>query len=89
MSATIEPIRDHGKSWGAQAAAADALNRVPNDAPFIAIWLDKDAKGEDLVKWSKANLDFRQYAYMAVVLSEFAQACVRDAMNRYDGPPAA
>ena len=63
-------------------AIADAVQRVPNEAPFIAIWIEKDAQGEDVVKWSKANMTFQQYSYIAVVLMEFAQSCVRQAMER-------
>lgn len=83
MSADIEPIRSKGdKSWGAHAAAGDALGRVPNDAPFIACWLELDAKGESVMKWSKANMNFQHYSFMGVALMEFAQACVRAAMER-------
>ena len=82
MSAQIEPLRQGDKSWGAKAAAGDALGRVPNDAPFIACWLEKEANGEDVVKWSKANIGFQQYSFMALVLMEFAQSCVRQAMER-------
>jgi len=88
MSADIEPIS--GKiPWGAKAAAGDALNRVPNSAPFIALWMEKNANGEEVVKWSKANMDFRAYSFLAVALMEFAQRCVREAMERKDAPPAA
>lgn len=82
MSADIEPLRKGEKSWGSTAAAADAQNRVPNDAPFIAVWIETNEKGEQIVKWSKANVDFKAYCFMAVALMEFAQACVREAMER-------
>ena len=81
--ADIEPLRTTGdKSWGAKAAAGDAMNRVPHDAPFIGLWIEKNEKGEEVVKWSKANTSFQQYSYMALVLMEFAQSCVRAAMER-------
>ena len=81
--ADIEPLRNkNGPGWGSKAAAGDALGRVPNEAPFIACWIEKDAQGEDVLKWSKANMTFQQYSFMAVALMEFAQSCVRDAMER-------
>lgn len=82
MSADIEPLRKGKDSWGATAAAADAQNRVPNDAPFIALWLETDAKGEQTVKWSKANVSYKEYCFIAMALMEFAQSCVREAIER-------
>ena len=80
--ADIEPLRKGDKSWGATAAAADAQNRVPNNSPFIAVWLETTDKGEQIVKWSKANISYRDYCFMGVALMELAQSCVRDAMER-------
>ena len=81
--ADIEPIGSkNGPGWGAKAAAGDALSRVPNEAPFIALWVTKDDKGETVLKWSKANFTFEHYSFAAVALMEFAQACVRAAMER-------
>lgn len=71
-----------GKGWGARAAAGDALARVENDAPFIAAWITKDADGDPLVKWSKANLTFENACALAAVFAEFVNGWVRDAMNR-------
>jgi hypothetical protein len=83
MSADIEPLHNKGdKGWGAKAAAGDALGRVPNEAPFIACWLELDSKGDQVMKWSKANMGFQQYSFMAVALMEFAQSCVRQSMER-------
>lgn len=81
--ADIEPLRTKdGPGWGAQAAAGDALNRVPNEAPFIAIWVTKNEDGKEVIKWSKANCNFEMYSMMAMAFAEFAQSCVRDAMER-------
>lgn len=82
MSADIEPLNTCGRSWGATAAAADAMKRAPNDQPFIAIWIELDEKGLPQVKWSKANVNYTAYCFMSVALMEFAQACVREAMER-------
>ena len=83
MSADIEPLRQQGgKGWGAKAAAGDALSRVPNEAPFIACWIELDEKGEEIMRWSKANIGFQQYSFMALALMEFAQSCVRQAMEK-------
>lgn len=89
MSADIEPIRDGPKSWGAKAAAGDALNRVPNTAPFIGMWIEKDAQGNEVLKYSKANTDYLVYSFIAIALMEFAQSCVRLALERHGGPPPA
>ena len=81
MSADIEPL--HKKiGWSATAAAVDASNRVPETAPFIALWLETDAEGEQTVKWSKANVGYKEYCFIALALMEFAQSCVRDAIER-------
>lgn len=86
--ADIEPLRGKGdKSWGAKAAAGDALSRAPHDAPFIALWLETDDKGEQVVKWSKANVGYQQYCFIALALMEFAQSCVREAMERKGRSP--
>lgn len=85
MSAEITPLYDKSdptKGWGATAAAADCTNRVPNDAPFLAVWIEKNEKGQDVVKWSKANTDFLRLGTMALVLLEFTNACIRDAVER-------
>ena len=82
-SASIEPLRSRGKSWGAKAAAGDAMQRVPNEAPFVAIWVEKVPDGDhEVVKWSKANTEFMKLGSMALVLTEFAQACVRQAFPK-------
>lgn len=85
--ADIEPLHKKGadKSWGAKACAGDALNRVQNEAPFIALWIETNDKGEQVVKWSKANVNYQIYCFMALALMEFAQACVRQAMERENG----
>ena len=80
--ADIEPLRKGDKSWGTTAAAADAQNRAPNDAPFIAVWIETNEKGEQIVKWSKANISYRDYCFIGVALMEFAQSCVREAMEK-------
>ena len=81
MSAEITPISEkHG--WGAHAAAADALQRVPNESPFVAIWIGKNADGKDCIKWSKANTNFVNLSMLAVALMEFSQSCVRQEMER-------
>lgn len=81
--ADIEPLRTKdGPGWGAKAAAGDALNRVPNESPFLAVWKEKNAKGEEVIRWSKANCNFEVYSTMAMAFAEFAQACIRDAMDR-------
>lgn len=67
---TIEPIN---ANWGAKAAAGDAMERAPNEAPFLAVWLHPE-KG---VQWSKANTDFASLAMMQQVVNEFASSCVR------------
>lgn len=72
---TIEPLRE---DWGAKAAAGDAMERVPNEAPFIGIWIHPE-KG---MQWSKANTDFRSLSMLAVVIQEFAAACVRKELER-------
>ena len=83
MSAEIEPLHQTGKnSWGAKAAAADAVNRVANDAPFLAVWIEKAENGEEIVKWSKANCTFGIYSIMGVAIMEFAQSMVREAMEK-------
>lgn len=71
---SIEPL--NGK-WGAKAASADAHDRTPNEAPFIALWLHPD-KGW---QWSKANTDFSSLSMAAQILNEFATACVREELN--------
>lgn len=82
-SASIDPLETKtGKSWGAKAAAGDTLNRVPNEAPFIAIWIELTEDGDESIKWSKANLSYRHYSYIAIALMEFAQACVRRDMQK-------
>lgn len=78
--ATVDPIREDSDAWGASAEAGDALSRVPNGAPFLAIWVDPD-KG---VMWSKANTDFQSLSMMAAVLNEMAQICARQAMGIED-----
>jgi hypothetical protein len=80
--ADIEPIRKDGPSWGSKAAAGDALERVPNEAPFIALWIATNEKGEQVLKWSKANFTYGHYSFAAIALLEFAQRIVRDAMDR-------
>lgn len=81
--ATVDPLDTKtGKTWGSKGAAGDALSRVPNEAPFIAIWIETDANGESSVKWSKANLTYHGYSTMAIALLEFAQACVRKDIDR-------
>lgn len=81
--ADIEPLPSKtGFGWGAKAAAGDALNRVPNEAPFLAVWVEKNANGEEVIRWSKANCNFQMYSMMAMAFAEFSQACVRDAMDR-------
>ncbi|MDH4172186.1 MAG: hypothetical protein OEW90_00975 [Betaproteobacteria bacterium] len=71
-----------GKSWGSKAAAGDALNRVPNDAPFVAVWVETNDQGEQNIKWAKANTDYLKLCTMAIALMEFAQSCVRESMDR-------
>ena len=78
--AGIEPISDK-IGWGAKAAAGDALNRVPNEAPFIGMWVENDANGLPRLKWSKANFNFQHYSIVAVAMMEFAQAMVREEMK--------
>lgn len=80
--ADITPIRSGEKSWGSKAAAGDALNRVPNDAPFVAVWTERDEKGELVVKFAKANADFVALSAIALVMTEFAQSCVRSELER-------
>lgn len=70
----IEPL---GDNWGAKAAAGDALERVPNEAAFVGIWIHPE-KG---VQWSKANTDFESLSMLAVVVQEFAAACVRKELS--------
>lgn len=83
MTADIEPLPTKtGPGWGSKAAAGDALSRVPNDAPFLAVWITKDGKGEDVVKWSKANTDFLKLGTMALIILEYANACIRSAKER-------
>lgn len=65
-----------GHKWSAKGAAGDALQRVPHDAPFIAIWLDGDKW-----RWSNTNTDFASLSQMAAILAEFSQACVREALK--------
>lgn len=57
--ADIEIMPKHG--WNAKAAAGDALERAPLNAPFIAMWIDE--KGN--VRYSQANLDNWALAYIA------------------------
>ena len=76
--ATVDPIRDSNSAWGAKASAGDALQRAPNEAPFLAIWIDPKSG----VKWSKANTDFQSLAMMAATLNEFVQSCVRLELER-------
>lgn len=49
--ADIEPIHPD-IDWSPQAAAADALNRVPDKVSFIALWIQENGK----VNYSKTNL---------------------------------
>ena len=72
---TIEPI---GNNWGAKAAAGDAMERVPNEAPFIAIWVHPE-RG---LQWSKANTDFQSLSMLSVLLQEFAASCIREDLNK-------
>lgn len=75
MSAEITPLNEN---WGATAAAADALQRCPNEAAFVAIWIHP-TKG---VQWSKANTDFASLSMLAAVLAEFSQAIARSEIER-------
>lgn len=48
--ATVDPLP--GINWNAKAAAGDALQRVSEDAPFIAIWVDSDG----ILRMSQAGM---------------------------------
>ncbi len=77
--AEVETLR--GKEWGARAAAGDALARVEDNEPFIACWISKDDKGQEVVKWTKANTTFLNIGSMALCLLEFANSCIRQAFD--------
>lgn len=73
--ATVDPIKPGADSrWSAKGAAGDALERVPHDAPFLAIWI----KPNGGIAWSKANTDFTSLSQLAVMTQEFAAACIRE-----------
>lgn len=72
--ATVDPLFNDAKSWGAKGAAGDALARCENDRPFLAVWIDENGN----VQWSKANTDFGSLAMLAAVVQEMAQVCIRD-----------
>ena len=73
--ATVDPIASD-IAWSSRASAADALQRVGHGDAFCAIWL-KEGKWQ----WSKANTDFQTLSQMAMILQEFAQACVREVLK--------
>jgi len=64
---TIESITQTGE-WSSKGAAGDALERVPHDAPFVAIWLDADG----YVHYSKANTKIRDLGTFASFLQYMA-----------------
>jgi hypothetical protein len=66
----VEPINT---DWSSKGAAGDALERVPHDAPFLAVWIVDGA-----ISWSKANTDLESLAVIATVAQEMAGRCVRD-----------
>lgn len=74
--ATVDPIKE-SVAWSAKGSAGDALQRVPHDSPFLAIWLDEN----DCVKWSKANTSLTSLAIFAAVLQELSSSCVREALK--------
>ena len=67
--AEITPLNDN---WGAQASAADALQRVPNDATFVAIWINPDGR----ISWTKANTELQRMALIAAVIDTWVRAWI-------------
>lgn len=75
--ATVDPISEE-KPWSAKAAAGDALQRVPHDKPFFAMWFAEDGS----LHYSKANTDFASLSMMAMYATEMAQVIARIALER-------
>ena len=73
--ATVDPITGNN-SWSSKGAAGDALQRVPHDKPFIALWIGENGQ----MYWSKANTDFASLSQFTFVVQEFASSCVRDVL---------
>lgn len=72
----ISPIADNIE-WSALAAAADVVERVKHDSPFIALWLNE--QGE--LCWSKANMTKQAYAYFSMALHEFGADWLRKSIK--------
>ena len=68
--ADIESVVD-GK-WSAKAAAGDALERVPHEAEFVAIWVH-DGK----LSWSKTDCSGQGMALLASALAEMSARFIR------------
>jgi hypothetical protein len=67
---TIEAIK--GGKWSAKAAAADACERVPHDAEFIAIWVH-----EGKISWSKTECTAQGLCLLATAVNEMAARFIR------------
>jgi hypothetical protein len=57
----------------AKAAAGDALERAPHNAPILCIWVE-----DGNIKYAKANTTFE----FACVVSAFAQSWTNDWMHK-------
>ncbi len=62
MAATIDPLP--GCEWNAEAAAADALNRVPKEAHFFSCWITEDG----VLHYSKAGTTLSDLSFMATFI---------------------
>lgn len=49
-----------GVPWSPAAAAANALEQMPADAPMLIIWIDENG----VTKWNSANADHRTAVWM-------------------------
>lgn len=81
--ASVDPLPN--AQWTARASAADAQQRVPDDAPFLAIWLKTMPDGQ-APAWSKANMTFAALCQMKAVVDEMVARWARYAFEDAPSP---